>query len=61
MNEEIMTLINNLSSEVYNGLSELNNRRIEQLNELIDDEKDFGKKELLINEKNNLLVFLEIK
>lgn len=55
MNEEIMTLINNISNEVYNGLSELNNTRIEQLNELIDEEKDFGKKELLINEKKQLI------
>lgn len=51
MNEEIIELINSISKNVYSGLIALNTNTVNQLNKLIKEEKEQGKKELLINEK----------
>lgn len=54
MNEEIITLINNISENIFNELVALKNSRINQLNDLIEEEKELSKKESLINEKKQL-------
>ena len=54
MNEEIIILINDISKNIFDGLVALNNSRIYELNNLIEDEKEQSKKELLIRQKKQL-------
>ena len=50
----MIMMIDNISQNIHDGLAALNRDKVNQLTQLITEEKELGKKELLIKEKKQL-------